>query len=74
MCTYIRLPICHCREMSKCIRTNIKMCEHVSSDVHMWVPKCVCMFVCVWFLAYVTHHIDGSQACSCLALFLGVTE
>lgn len=30
--------------------------------------------MCEWSLAYVTHHVDGSQACSRLALFLGVTE
>lgn len=40
----------------------------------MWVAACVCVVGCVWSLAYVTHHVDGSQACSRLALFLGVTE
>lgn len=30
--------------------------------------------MCVQPLAYVTHHIDRSQACSCLALPLRVTE
>ena len=54
---------------------------HVSVGVHMWVALCVCVCVCVcvlvivreWSLAYVTHHVDGSQACSCLAFFLGIT-
>lgn len=42
-------------------------CAHVGGCV------CVCV-VCEWSLAYVTHHIDGSQPCGRLALLLGVTE
>lgn len=30
--------------------------------------------VCAWSLAYVTHHIDGAQACSRLGLLLGGAE
>jgi len=40
----------------------------------MALPVCVYVCVCVWSLAYLTHHVDRSWACSHLALCLGVTE